>query len=174
MGAGWVFGYGSLVWRPDFPHLERLVGRIAGWRRRFWQGSPDHRGQPHAPGRVVTLEQDPAATCWGVAYRVADAEWGAVVEALDLRESGGFERHQVRVSLRGGNATTVEALTYVAGPENPNFLGPAPLHEMVAQMRSAHGNSGPNSEYVLRLAQSLHAIEAPDPHVDHLASHLDK
>ena len=172
VGRGWVFGYGSLVWRPDFPHLECRVGCIGGWRRRFWQGSPDHRGQPHAPGRVVTLVEDPAATCWGVAYRVAAEEWSAVVERLDARESGGFERTDVRVALRDSDGAPVDALTYIAGPGNPNVLGPAPLDEMLAQMRDAHGQSGPNSEYVLRLAEALRALDTPDPHVDHLASAL--
>ncbi len=172
VGRGWIFGYGSLVWRPDFPHLECRVGYIGGWSRRFWQGSPDHRGQHHAPGRVATLVEDPAAVCWGVAYRVAHEEWGAVVERLDARESGGFERQHVKVSLREPTGSQVGALTYVARPGNPNFLGPAPFEEMLAQMRSARGSSGPNSEYVLRLAESLRAIDAPDPHVEHLASHL--
>ena len=171
-GVGWVFGYGSLVWRPDFPHVERHTGWIGGWRRRFWQGSPDHRGQPHAPGRVVTLEQDRAAICWGVVYRVSRADWDAVVVGLDHRESGGFERHEVRVALRDRAGAEVRALTYVAGPANPNFLGPAPLDEMLVQMRQARGKSGPNSEYVLRLAESLRAIDAPDPEVEHLAHHL--
>ena len=171
-GRRWIFGYGSLVWRPDFPHLERLVGRADGWRRRFWQGSPDHRGAPHAPGRVVTLQADPAATCWGVAYRVAASEWSAVVDGLDRRESGGFERHEVQVTLREGAGLEIRALTYVAGPGNPNFLGPAPFEEMVAQMARARGQSGPNTEYVVRLAESLREIDVPDPDVERLADGL--
>jgi cation transport regulator ChaC len=171
-GTGWIFGYGSLIWRPDFPHVERRVGRVGGWRRRFWQGSPDHRGQPHAPGRVATLVAEPEAVCWGVAYRVAEADWSGVVERLDLRESGGFERHEVRVALREPDGSHIRALTYVAGPGNPNFLGPAPLDEMLAQMRTARGKSGPNTEYILRLAESLRALDAPDPHLDHLAQAL--
>ena len=67
----WIFGYGSLVWRPDIPHDERRPAWIRGFARRFWQGSTDHRGVPEAPGRVVTLVRDEAARCWGAAYRVA-------------------------------------------------------------------------------------------------------
>ena len=168
----WVFGYGSLVWRPAFPHAERRPGFVEGWSRRFWQGSTDHRGLPEAPGRVVTVVTDPGAVCWGVAYRVAPCDRGAVIRTLDHREKGGFERHEVEVRFRDPGLRPVRALAYVAGTGNPNYLGPASLAEIVAQVRGSTGPSGPNTEYVLRLAEALRAMRAEDPHVFEVAKRL--
>src|SRR5581483_11846825 len=67
--AMWIFAYGSLIFRPDFPWIERRRAFVRGWARRFWQGSPDHRGVPEAPGRVVTLVARDGF-CGGCAYRI--------------------------------------------------------------------------------------------------------
>jgi cation transport regulator ChaC len=170
-GAHWVFGYGSLLWRPGFPHRERVVASLAGMGRRFWQGSPDHRGRPAEPGRVVTLAPDPSALCWGAAYRVDASEWQAVQRLLDARESGGFERLELEVTL-GDGAGRGRALVYVAPPGNPNFLGPAPLDAMAEQVRRARGRSGTNVDYVMRLAAVLRAQRAEDEHVFALAERV--
>jgi len=161
----WIFGYGSLLWRPDFAHAEVRRGWIADWERRFWQGSMDHRGVPEAPGRVVTLISSPGAACWGRVYRVEAAQADATTEKLDWRERGGFRRLSLRVHLEHAGGPSVEALTYVAESDNPNYLGPAPLDAIAAQVRGAHGPSGANIEYVQRLAESLRELRADDPHV---------
>jgi cation transport regulator ChaC len=168
----WIFGYGSLLWRPAFPHLERQAGWIRGWSRRFWQGSTDHRGVPEAPGRVVTLVPDPAGVCWGLVYRVSGEQREAVLRGLDQREQGGFERREVDVHAADGQRGPRRALVYVAGPRNPNYLGPAPLDEIAAQVRRSRGPSGTNAEYVLRLAQVLRELGGRDPHVEALAARL--
>jgi cation transport protein ChaC len=167
-----VFAYGSLLWRPDFPYRERVVARVRGMSRRFWQGSPDHRGRPDAPGRVVTLIDEPGADCWGAAYHVDASLWDAIAARLDARESGGFERVEVALELGGGGRGDEPAMVYVARAGNPNFLGPASLSEIGAQVRSASGRSGSNLDYVLRLASELRAIGKRDEHVFALAEHL--
>jgi cation transport protein ChaC len=166
--ALWIFGYGSLVWRPAFDFVERRSGYVRDRARRFWQASTDHRGVPERPGRVVTLIDAPGRLCWGSVFRVSHADRAEVLGSLDHRERGGFVREWVEVVLPGsanGRTECVRALVYVATPENPNYLGPAPLSEIAEQVRGAHGPSGSNVEYVVRLARALEAMGADDDHV---------
>lgn len=159
----WIFGYGSLVWRPSFAFRQRRPAFVRGWARRFWQGSVDHRGLPGAPGRVVTLLPEAEAVCWGTAYRIDAGQAGRVLGELDHREKGGYERLRVELAFREG--VSAVALTYVATPANPNYLGPAPLAAIADQVRRSTGPSGPNLEYVLRLAEALREMGAEDDHV---------
>jgi len=169
----WIFGYGSLVWRPGFAHSEALPGFVRGWARRFWQGSIDHRGVPGRPGRVVTLIPDASeVACWGMAYRVEPAAREEVLASLDHREVGGFERRELDVHFRDSTLPPIRALVYVASQRNPNYLGPAPDGEIAEQVRRSHGPSGPNREYVLRLADWLRDVGAVDAHVFQVADQL--
>jgi cation transport regulator ChaC len=164
----WIFGYGSLIWRASFPYVARRPARIEGWSRRFWQGSTDHRGMPGDPGRVVTLIREPAALCAGVAYQIADAHLGAVLAELDERERGGYDRQALPLHIAASNGDPAQVATgwvYVAREGNPNYLGPAPLAEIAAVVRRAHGPSGPNLEYALRLAAELRTLEENDVEV---------
>lgn len=168
----WIFGYGSLVWRPGFAHTERRCGYVRGVARRFWQGSTDHRGVPGAPGRVVTLVSAGAHEhCWGTVYRVEPGREQEVLEGLDFREQGGYERRRVEVGLTD-RGSIPRVLVYLATPDNPNWLGDAPLPEIAEQVRRSIGPSGPNVEYVLRLADALAAMGARDEHVEALARML--
>ncbi len=159
----WLFGYGSLIWRPDFDYLHREPGRVKGYARRFWQGSHDHRGVPGAPGRVVTLVPDPGEITVGMAYLLDPALANEVMPALDHREKNGYERRTVEVECAGGKV--VEALTYLAGEDNHAWLGPAPIDAIAAQILDASGPSGSNRDYVFELAAALRALGADDPHV---------
>ncbi|UCE85769.1 MAG: gamma-glutamylcyclotransferase [Deltaproteobacteria bacterium] len=171
-GEAWIFGYGSLVWRPAFAFEERQPAYIEGWSRRFWQGSTDHRGVPDAPGRVVTLVRQPAARCVGLAYRVEPETRERIFADLDARERGGYAQHRERLHRADGGILAAEGLLYVATADNPNYLGPASLDAIASQVRASSGPSGSNVEYVLRLAESLRALDAVDDHVFELERRL--
>ena len=170
----WLFAYGSLIFRPAFPFVERRAAFTSGWIRRFWQGSPDHRGVPGAPGRVVTLLPAAGAICGGCAYRIDPLTAPPVLAALDLREQAGFERVMLPVwdSQRLDGEPFAEALTWVAGAANAHFLGPLPETEIAEEIRVRRGPSGPNAEYVLRLAEALRELGIRDPHVEAIAERL--
>lgn len=170
-GDFWVFGYGSLIWRPDFPFAERRIATVDGWRRRFWQGSTDHRGVPGAPGRVVTLAPEAGAVCWGAAYRIDPDDRETVLAHLDYREKGGYALKAVTLALREPDRRTA-GFVYIATPDNPNYLGPAEDAEIARIAAVSRGPSGPNDEYVLRLADALREIGADDPHVFAIERHL--
>ena len=170
--ATWVFGYGSLIWRPSFPAVERRVASLEGYVRRFWQGSIDHRGTPGSPGRVVTLVEAPGERCHGVAYRLAPEDEPAVLAQLDVREQNGYERLERPLQLDGPEGPVVMGLVYLAGPTNPSYLGPAPLDEIAAHVRRSHGPSGANLDYLLRLAEALRELGISDEHVHGLEALL--
>ena len=168
--SSWIFGYGSLIWRPDFPFERSRPARIRGWQRRFWQGSHDHRGIPEAPGRVVTLVPQDNAYCDGMAYQVAAEVIAEVFETLDYREKNGYERFEV--DLHFAPADRQAGLVYIAPQDNHAYLGDAPTVEIAEQILSSEGPSGHNVDYLLALADALRELNADDPHVFELEEHV--
>ncbi len=157
-GLSWVFGYGSLIWRQDFPFVDARRARIDGWTRRLWQGSHDHRGVTDDPGRVVTLIESPDESCYGRAFLVAPE----VFEHLDHREKNGYGRHTLTIHFDDSETLGV---TYVAATDNQAFLGEAAEDEMVEQILRCKGESGSNLDYVLELARALRQLRIEDQHV---------
>lgn len=155
----WLFGYGSLIYKADFPYLEASPATIRGWVRRFWQGSHDHRGTPDNPGRVVTLVSSPGEDCAGMAYRVSPS----VFDHLDYREKNGYLRFATDMTLADGRHR--DGLVYIATEDNQAYLGPAPAAEIARHIARSRGPSGSNADYLLQLAAALRRLGVEDPHI---------
>jgi cation transport regulator ChaC len=162
----WLFGYGSLIFKADFPFIERRPASIAGWTRRFWQGSHDHRGTEAAPGRVATIVEQEGAVCDGMAYLITPE----VFSHLDHREKNGYLRLAIAIRFEDGGS--VEGLVYIAAQDNAAFLGAAPEREIARQIASSAGPSGPNRDYLNDLARALRELGKDDPHVFAIERHL--
>lgn len=162
----WLFGYGSLIYKADFPFIERRPARIYGWARRFWQGSHDHRGTPEAPGRVVTLVPQAGAACEGMAYLITPEEFAH----LDHREKNGYLRFREQMHFADGGGAM--SLVYIASEDNAAFLGDASELEIAEHILRCRGPSGPNSDYLLLLAEALRALNVVDEHVFAIEAHL--
>ncbi len=160
----WLFGYGSLIWRPDIDYLDRRPARVHGWSRRFWQGSHDHRGIPEAPGRVVTLIEASEESCVGMGYLVDADTVEATFSRLDHREKNGYERHAVTLEFHE-HGEAADGVVYIAPVNNFAYLGPAPLPQIARQIHGAEGPSGRNIDYLLELAAALRVLEVHDDHV---------
>lgn len=163
----WVFGYGSLVWRPGFAFVERRRAIAIGWARRFWQKSTDHRGTAEAPGRVATMVPLAGARTVGAAFRVAGASAPSIIAELDVREQQGYERIALEIELDGG--AVVRAMTYVAPRDNPYFVE-EPVAAIAAIVAVAHGPSGANLDYAQKLAAALAELDAHDEHVEEIVA----
>lgn len=162
----WLFGYGSLLYKVDFPYRKRRPATLHGWTRRLWQGSHDHRGTPARPGWVATLVRDAGAECAGMAYRVAPATF----ECLDYREKNGYLRVAAPLAFDDGH--TADGLVYIASDRNPAWLGYAGEAAIARDVARSAGPSGANSDYVFRLAAALRELGARDPHVFAVEAHL--
>ncbi|XP_047622631.1 glutathione-specific gamma-glutamylcyclotransferase 1 isoform X2 [Phacochoerus africanus] len=172
--ALWIFGYGSLVWRPDFAYSDSRVGFVRGYSRRFWQGDTFHRGSDKMPGRVVTLLEDREGCTWGVVYQVRGEQVNEALKYLNVREAvlGGYDTKEVTFYPQDSPDQPLKALAYVATPQNPGYLGPAPEKAIATQILACRGFSGHNLEYLLRLADFMQLC-GPQAQDEHLAAIVD-
>ncbi|XP_049284472.1 putative glutathione-specific gamma-glutamylcyclotransferase 2 [Anopheles funestus] len=170
----WIFGYGSLVWKADFPFEEKRTGYIKGFLRRFFQNSIDHRGTQERPGRVVTLihSEEPESKVWGMGYRIGAKDKQQVLNHLDHREKNGYERHSVKFYPYPWSTEQLNdpqsILLYVATQDNPSFAGQSDTLDAIAeQIITSVGQSGRNPEYVYKLAEAMRQLY-PGERDDHL------
>ena len=168
-GDLWVFGYGSLMWRPDFEFLERRKARLVGAHRALCVYSFVHRGTPERPGLVLGLDRGGA--CRGVAFRVAAGLRNATVDYLRSREQTTHVYREVMRSvwLENEARQRVSALAYVVDRGHVQYAGRLSLAEQLRYVRQGHGRSGNNRDYVLSTVKSIEAQGFRDPQLHQLA-----
>uniref|UniRef100_A0A672J7E7 Gamma-glutamylcyclotransferase n=1 Tax=Salarias fasciatus TaxID=181472 RepID=A0A672J7E7_SALFA len=157
----WIFGYGSLVWKPDFKYKRSKVGYIQGYKRRFCVAvlgvvrDVTYFYFPCLqPGRVVTLIEEDDASTWGVAFEVTGSQMEESLSYLNVLETacGGYITRLMDFFPDGESHAPVQALVYIATSDNPRYLGPASPEEIGAQIA-----------YLLRLAEFM---RSSCPHVE--------
>lgn len=158
----WVFGYGSLIWNPEFPVAEARVARVQGWQRSFCMRSIHHRGSVQAPGLVLALDAQSGTACDGVAFRVEQGAEAETLEALRAREliSSAYLEDWLDVDLGG---EYVRALCYVIDPAHDQYCGGLALEEQAGIIAQAVGGRGPNRDYLWATADHLESLGIADP-----------
>ncbi len=168
-GDLWVFGYGSLMWRPGFEFIEQVPARLIGEHRALCVYSFDHRGTPEKPGLVLGLDRGGA--CRGIAFRVAAGKRRDIVDYLRGREQTTNVYREVMRSVWVENQARqrVSALAYVVDRSHVQYAGRLSLAEQLRFVRQGHGRSGNNRDYVLSTVKSIEAQGFRDEQLHQLA-----
>lgn len=171
-GDLWVFGYGSLMWRPGFDYLEKVPARLVGEHRALCVYSFVHRGTPEKPGLVLGLDRGGA--CRGIAFRVAEKNRAATVTYLREREQVTSVYREVMRSvwLENEPRERVSALTYVVDRGHVQYAGRLSLAEQLRHVLQGHGQSGVNRDYVLATVKAIEAEGFRDAPLHQLAQML--
>jgi len=150
----WVFGYASLIWRPEFVFAEHRPARVQGWHRSFQMRSRVNRGTPEQPGLVYALVS--GGSCRGMVYRIPQRHADEELQRLWAREmpTGVYDPRWLRCTTPDG---AVHALAFTLSRRSPNFTGRMADADLLHILRHAHGRYGSTLDYLLRTAEVLRA-----------------
>ncbi|GAB4228936.1 MAG: gamma-glutamylcyclotransferase [Kiloniellaceae bacterium] len=167
----WVFGYGSLMWHPGFPHLEVRTARLRGLHRSFCVYSHRYRGTPQAPGLVLGLDR--GGSCHGMVFRVPAAEGEEVLDYLYDREmiTGVYRPSWRRAETAEGR---VSAITFVVDRGHRQYAGRLAHDDMVQLIMQGRGNRGPCSEYLENTVHHLRALGLKDRGLESLLKEVTR
>ncbi len=140
----WVFGYGSLIWRPDFDFAERRAAKVHGWHRALKMWSRINRGTPDCPGLVFGMLS--GGSCRGMVFRVDKAQAPQVMINLWQREmvTAVYDPRWLICQTPDG---PVRALAFTLSRKSPNHTGELPDHEVSRIFEQACGRYGTTRDY---------------------------
>ena len=170
MADMWVFGYGSLMWRPGFPFVESQPARIKGVHRALCVYSWVHRGTRERPGLVLGLDR--GGSCRGIAFRIRAVDAGSVINYLRGREQVTGVYLEQRRALVLEDERELDALTFVVDRAHDQYAGRLDADAEFEIVRQAHGRSGSNRDYVVRTVEHLIDLGIGDHRLQALADRL--
>jgi len=164
----WVFGYASLIWRPQLRFDERVAARVHGYHRQLCLWSVQHRGSPERPGLVAGLDR--GGSCTGIAFRIPARHVEAEFDQLWQREMSldEYRAHWLHCRRLAGGAP-LRALGFVVRHASPYFSGRLPEADQVEIVVRAHGRYGSNLEYLEQTVAALRAEGLHDRRFERLA-----
>jgi len=165
-GDRWVFGYGSLMWRPGFPFADKRAAVLYGKKRAFCIYSIYHRGAPGRPGLVLGLTS--GGMVQGVAFKVAAADWEETYAYLLEREQPSETYVEASAEVEFDDGSKVQALVFFSDVLHPQWAGMLDLDEQARLIAGATGLSGRNIDYLRDLVAHLRVEGVPDPAMETL------
>lgn len=166
MGDFWVFGYGSLMWKPGFSFTEEHRAKIHGLHRSLCIYSWKHRGTEKSPGLVFGLDQ--GGSCQGVAFKVSDENREEVHAYLRERELITHVYKETWHDIELADGRGVNSLVYVVDQDHPQYAGVLSHDEQLRLVSGASGMSGNNKDYVVATVQQLQAHNVRDEALERL------
>jgi cation transport protein ChaC len=167
----WVFGYGSLMWNPGFPHTAFEAATLEGFHRALCVYSWHYRGTPERPGLVMGLARGGA--CVGRAIGFPRADEAEVLAYLDRREQTNYVYDRRILPARLGDGTPIEAWAYVARTDHPQYAGELAEEEVLRLVRAGHGLGGACADYVRATVAHLVEMGINEPRLEALVRRLD-
>lgn len=168
-GPLYVFGYGSLLWRPGFAYRRCWRSRIHGFHRSLRVWSFHHRGTPDRPGLVLGLDR--GGSCLGCVFEVAQADKRDAAEYLWAREmvTAVYVPRLVAAEADGGR---VAALTFVLDRAHEQYAGELSASTAAEHILSAEGRSGANPEYLHETVAELERLGIRDRGLRTVLAHM--
>jgi glutathione-specific gamma-glutamylcyclotransferase len=152
----WVFGYASLIWRPEFDYTEKRHAKVQGWHRALHMWSRINRGTPECPGLVFAML--PGGSCHGIVFHVPTAQVPEVLAQLWLREmpTGVYDPRWLRCKTGPqGTLGEVQALAFTLSRSSPNFCGELSDVQYAQIFSQASGRYGTTLDYAQQTYDGL-------------------